>query len=436
MVQNTLARALLFACGIVVVLGSRAAAQVELRAYGVQANGERLSNVRIVREELERTTILPLLPYLFFEKGSGEIPFRYAQLSAEEAQLFDVREFTTRTSSGNRSVIQAYYNILNIVGRRLVQYPALTVSVSGMAAFDEDESLADIRAGNVIKYLESRFPAAKGRIRRGTSVKSKTVESDIRFADETRRVSFTAEWDIVRPVIIRDTTTTITPPSLDFEITSKQSDINEVAVTAWQQDADAPLFTYIDVEIPSTPIRWRLEDDPEHQPVTDEMLTAEAVVTDREYRKYVSNTLRIPVDQYNLYRKKSGKVVGGREIHQYNLILFDRNSYELRPDHIRIIDSVIADDGYVLPTSKIQVYGYADSTGTPEVNQTLSAGRAKEAALRLQERFRESISAANIVDVSGYGSSDVLRLPDGLLTPESRFYSRTVFIIIESESSW
>lgn len=418
------------------VLGSSVRAQVELRAFGVQADGERVSNVRIVREEVERATLLPLLPYVFFDKGSAEIPFRYSQLTLDEAQLFDVREFTTRTSAGNRSTINAYYNILNILGRRLVQFPALTLSVVGAAAFDEDEAIADARAGNVIKYLESRFPAVRGRVRRGPSAKSKTVENDMRFADESRRVSFAADWDITRPVIIRDTTTTITPPNLDFEITSKQSAINELAMTAWQQDAEAPLFSYIDVEMPSTPIRWRLEEDPEHQPVTDEMLTAEAVVTDREFRKYVSNTLRIPVDQFNLYRKKSGKVVGGKEIHQYNLILFDRNSYELRPDHIRIIDSLIADDGYVLPMSKIRVFGYADSTGTPEVNQTLSAGRAEEAAVRVQKRFSETINTKNIEEVKGFGSTDILRLPDGLMTPESRFYSRTVFIIIESEATW
>lgn len=436
MCQTTLRTIILHGFLLVALMGTRAWAQVELRAIGVQANGERLSNVRIVREEVERTTILPLLPYVFFEKGSGEIPFRYAQLSVEEAELFDVREFTTRTSTGSRSVIQAYYNILNIVGRRLVQYPALILTVVGMAAFDEDESLAELRASNVIKYLESRFPTAKGRVRRGAPVKSRLVESDMRFADETRRVSFIADWGVVRPVVIRDTTTTITPPNLDFEVVSKQTSINEVALTAWQQDVDTPLFSYIDVELPTTPVRWRLEDDLEHQPVTDEMLTAEVVVTDRDYRKYVSNTLRIPVDQFNLYRKKSGKVIGGREIHQYNLILFDRNSYELRPDHIRIIDSLIADDGYVLPTSKIRVYGYADSTGTAEINQTISAGRAKEAALRMQERFRETITATNIEEIAGFGSSDVLRLPDGLSTPESRFYSRTVIIIIESEASW
>jgi outer membrane protein OmpA-like peptidoglycan-associated protein len=223
---------------------------------------------------------------------------------------------------------------------------------------------------------------------------------------------------------------------LDFELQSTVPKINEISLAVWQRDADSPLFNYIDVELPLAPVRWDLEHDVEHQPTADNILTAQAVITDTDFKKFLSESVQIPVDQYTLYRKKSGQVVGGKEIHQYNLILFDRNSSDLRPDHIRIIDSVIAEDGYVLPTSQLRVLGYADSSGTQEINVSLSSERAKNAAARLSARYREVITEANYQEVRGIGSADVLQLPDGQTTPEARFYSRTVFIIVESEPSW
>lgn len=414
----------------------RAQNEASLRAYGVQADGERVSNVRIVREELERTTLLPLLPYVFFAKGSVSLPDRYVQLTPDEAKLFDVREFTTRTSSGNRSAIMAYYNVLNIIGRRLILYPAMSLTVQGSAAADEDAGIAEQRALTVVRYLESRFPCAKGRVRVGEHLRSKSAETDVRFTEESRRVALVGNWEITRPVVIRDTSVSVTPPMLDFEVSSSLSRINELQLNVWQSDADSPLFSYVDVEMPRTPIRWDLEHDPEHQPKAEDVLSAQLVITDSEFRKFLSGYVRIPVDQYSLYRKKSGKVVGGKEIHQYNLILFDRNSSELRPDHIRIIDSVIAEDGYVLPTSRVRVIGYADSTGSQEVNHALSSNRAQQAADRLLQRFGDVISQANVDEIRGVGSTDVLGLPDGQFTPEARFYSRTVFIIIESTPSW
>ena len=331
----------------------RAEAQplVSLRVYGVESDGKRMSNVRIVREEIERTTLLPLLPYIFFEKGSAIIPSRYVQFTPDEASLYDFREFSMQSASGMRSTISAYYNIMNIIGRRLVRDPLQSITVYGGTASDEDESLATQRARVVVAYLESRFPEVKGRVRIGDPVRSRVNETDSRFADENRRVSFSGDWSIVQPLIIRDTTVTITPPNLDFEIQSSIKKINELQLSTWQLDADSPLFSYVDVEMPTAPVRWRLEEDVEHQPATEEMLTAQVAIIDSDYKKYLSDAVRIPVDQFNLYRKKSGKVVGGKEIHQYNLILFDRNSSELRPDHIRIIDSVIADDGCVLPSA-------------------------------------------------------------------------------------
>lgn len=420
------------------VLVPRALAQnsVSIRAVGILENGERVSNVRIVREEIERTTLLPLLPYVFFDALSSSIPSRYTLLSRSEAQLFSFTEFTTTQSTGQRSTINAYYNILNIIGKRLRDNPALSLTVQGGTAVDEAPELADQRASSVVDYLQSRFDLSDSRVRRGKALRQGVNEEDSRLTDEYRRVTFSSEWEITKPVVIRDTTTTITPPVLDFEIASNIGGVNDVQLSAWQKDIDSALFYYADIELPTSPVRWDLEIDREHQPVTDEDLKAQVLIADAGFKKYFSSIVKIPVDQYNLYRKKAGQVVGGREIHQYNLILFDRGSSDLRPDHYRIIDSMIADDGYLQPTSNVRTIGYADSTGTIEQNIRLSSARAQNTTKRVLARYQGVINKDNVSETRGVGSYDVLGLADGLSTPESRFYSRTVFIIIENRPSW
>lgn len=428
-------RVLLFlTCVIGTMIAPRAIAQysVSLREVGILANGERVSNVRIVREEIERTTLLPLLPYIFFEASSSTIPTRYTLLSKTEAQQFTYAEFSTSQSSGSRSTINAYYNILNIIGRRLRDNPTLLLTVQGGSAIDEAPEIADQRASKVIEYLRTRFDLSDERVRRGKAIRQGAREEDSRVTDEYRRVTFTSEWEITKPVVIRDTTVTITPPVLDFEITSNISGVNDVQLSAWQKDVESPLFLFADIELPSSPVRWDLEQDREHQPIADEDLMVQVVVADQGFRKYMSSVVKIPVDQYNLYRKKAGQVVGGKEIHQYNLILFDRGSSDLRPDHFRIVDSIIAEDGYLLPTSNVRVIGYADSTGSFEHNTRLSSARAQNTTDRVLTRFKGIINKSNVSETRGVGSHDVLALPDGLVTPESRFYSRTVFIIIEN----
>jgi outer membrane protein OmpA-like peptidoglycan-associated protein len=409
---------------------------VRLEAYGVLQDGERVPNVRIVREEVERTTLLPLLPYVFFELNSADLPLRYVQYSPEEARLFDMREFVTIAANGNRSVINAYYNVLNVIGRRLLEHPTLSVEIVGSSSLGEDMRLADQRASSVIEYLRSRFNLSAHRMRVGSPIRQKSTETDERIAHEYRRVSIVATWEITKPIIVRDTTITITPPGIDFELSTSIEPVNEVQLTAWQQDIDSPLYSYLDVMVPKQAIRWDLETDVEHHPTSDMPLSSQVNMVDASFKKYASNLVKIPVDQYTLHRKKSGKITGGKEIHQYNLILFDRNSEALRPDHERIIDSIVASDGYVLPTSRISVIGYADSTGTKDINDQLSKGRAQSVATRMKQRFSDVVTDSQFADVRGVGSFDVLRLPDGQTLPEGRFYSRTVIITIETASSW
>jgi len=398
-------------------------------------NGERRSNVKIEREEVERTTLLPLLPYVFFDYGSAQIPNRYIQFSSRESRVFSEQEFGAIDQSGNRSSIAAYYNILNIIGRRLADAPKQSITIVGSTDGKEPSYLGIQRAFEVREYIRETFGVdttrigVKGLVLPSASTQTENADAS---AQENRRVSIEGPWEIVRPVIVRDTITSVSPPAVEFEVKSKVKDVTGVTIRAWQLDYDNPLYLYEHVDVPKSPRMWHLDRDPSKQPTTDEDLEYEATVQDAQHRSFESETKTIPVEQITLRRKKSGMVQGSTEVHQYNLILFDFGSSALRNDHNRIIDSLIAQDGYVMPYSTVTVYGYTDSTGSADINLRLSTERARNAADRVKERFA-GVLTATAVTTNGFGKSDVLRLNDGQSLPEARMYSRTVHIIVQNK---
>lgn len=418
--SNLLCVVVLTACAAAAAL---AGGEVQVRAYGVMPNGERRPNVKIVREEVERTTLLPLLPYVFFDSASSTIPQRYVRFGPREARVFAERSVTR---------LDAYYQVLNLIGRRLRDTPEASVTLVGSTDGREGAEVAAARVTAVQSYLMETWSLGAERFTvdvRALPTAVTTTGAGAISAQENRRVTIEGPWTITQPVVVRDTTTTISPPSIEFTTTCTIADVAGFAINAWQDDYEAPLYAYEHVSVPQHPRVWHLDRDPAAQPRSDEDLQYEASVEDAAHRRYTSDLRAIPVDQITLQRKKHGEYRGSTEIHQYDLILFDFASGSLRADHELIIDQMIADEGTVQPTSAILIYGYTDSTGTADLNLRLSVERAASTASRILQRFAD-VLAPSSVSYEGRGMADVVRLPTGLALPEARMYARTVQIIV------
>jgi hypothetical protein len=77
----------------------------------------------VYSKRIERAEF-PLRPFVFFDKGSTEIPSRYNKISRAQTRLFATSSGLTADDIANvdvRPVIQRdiYYNILNVMGYRL-----------------------------------------------------------------------------------------------------------------------------------------------------------------------------------------------------------------------------------------------------------------------------------------------------------------------------
>lgn len=116
----------------------------------------------------ERTVLetFPVLNYVFFDLGSTEIPNRYVLLEKSQVQEFkeeNVALFTPANLSGRaKRQMVVYYNMLNILGDRMVKNPSSTIKLVGSS--EKDPADARILSESVKTYLETVWAIDGSRI--------------------------------------------------------------------------------------------------------------------------------------------------------------------------------------------------------------------------------------------------------------------------------
>ncbi|HEX2898886.1 MAG TPA: porin family protein, partial [Bacteroidia bacterium] len=117
----------------------------------------------------ERTVreVFPLRNYVFFDLGSTQIPARYVTLRKDQVADFkedQVEMFTPQNLSGrsNRQMI-VYYNILNILGDRMVKNPNTTITLVGSSEQGPKDGLE--MATSIQRYLVDVFGINESRIK-------------------------------------------------------------------------------------------------------------------------------------------------------------------------------------------------------------------------------------------------------------------------------
>jgi outer membrane protein OmpA-like peptidoglycan-associated protein len=115
-------------------------------------------------------------------------------------------------------------------------------------------------------------------------------------------------------------------------------------------------------------------------------------------------------------KQEAGNV--DKQLAIYRLILFDFNSPNVGANNSRIINSFILDN--LKPGSKIDITGFTDKLGNPDVNMRLSAGRAQSVADYIKWRDTQ---------YRGVGGTRPQYTNE---TPEGRIYNRSVEVRVET----
>ncbi|MCZ7554911.1 MAG: OmpA family protein [Bacteroidia bacterium] len=391
------------------------ALSADINAVALAADGSEQPIATIRVEEFISTEMRPLLHYVFFDENSAQLPERYERLTPARAASFDV------LSVKDRDILGTYHNILNIIGRRLTQYPEATLQLTGTNTDAGVEAgnlqLSRGRADAVKEYLLSAWNIASERITvdaRGLPEKPSNV-SDPDGIEENRRVEIVStDPRILDPVVIDDTLRTVNPPVILY----KPEVESQAGVTSWLVSVrqDGTVLKSFDGrgDVPRV-LEWQVERERNSIPRGSASLTYRIDVTDAAAQQASSPLRSLPIEQLTVQKKRRERL-GDKEIDRYNLILFEFNSEELGDRNRRIAGMI---KPRIAANATVSITGYTDRIGELSVNEPLSLGRARSAALALGQPLEKA---------TGLGETNMYTND----LPEGRFYCRTVSIVVET----
>ncbi len=392
-----------------------------IAARNLMPNGALADFAEITVSDEMTKFVLPLLPYVFFAPNSGKIPERYESIRSGETGDFSENNF--------REPMNLYHNLLNIVGKRMNEYPDAKITVTGCLEPLEDTvapgKLAQSRALAVKEYLTQVWRIASDRI---SIVEGKVpqVASNRNAADgreENRRAEITSTDErILAPVKGNLVSTTLIPESISIAAKVQYPE----AAQSWSlavKDADgAELFARSGSNAPDTaPILWN-PNKTEIGKIARNInkrknLTAQFSVASTA-GDVEPAAAGIPVRYTVSSKLLDGTVVSDTIVERYMLLFFDFDKptiSKFNENTMSIIRSRIKTN------SAVAVKGFTDRMGPEQHNMSLSTQRAETVFNSIRERIiPEKMTKA------GLGAKLIY---DNEL-PEGRMYNRTVVVEI------
>jgi outer membrane protein OmpA-like peptidoglycan-associated protein len=371
---------------------------------------------------------LPLRNSVFFDDGTNQIPARYVLLSPnqasgfKEAQLQNM-QFSDTTGRSARQ-LNVYYNVLNILGDRLIENPNATVLLTGASGIDNANGKKMAEA--VKNYLVTTFAINGERIQ---------TEGRIKPLVPSERPGGTKNLAMLRA---GDRRVDITSASPELLLEVGGGMIKPVQITTMQVD---PLDSQVlfNVDNATTLLSsWTVD-------VTDERGTTQ------HYGPFSGNQANIqgktilgdnPQGNYKvvmLGETKSGGQIR-KESSVYLLrqdmalqkglrysILFDFDKPNALASYNKFLTGEVASS--IPDSATVIVHGHTDIIGEDAHNLKLSQERAEGVQDILQKALTSSGKTHVKFETFGFGE-DANHAPFNNNLPEERFYNRTVIIDI------
>lgn len=372
--------------------------------------------VRMKVEEYLSTNVKPLLTYIFFEENSSDIPKRYKLLTPEETRKFTIDQ------TFHLNNLETYYHVLNIIGKRMQEYPDAKIAIDGCNSDTGPEkgnlALSEKRAENVRNYLRDVWGISPDRMIVGKR-NLPQEPTNIRDPDgiqENRRVEITSnKWEIIAPIFANDTFRVTTPPTVRFRNNvNSEAGVKNWQLIAYQKDRTLQTFSG-NTEVPQI-LDWRLDNEQDNIPRTSDLLNYKLNITDNQNQKFETEVGSIPVELVTVQKKRRERIKD-KYIDRYSLILFSYDESKLSFYNAKMADLIKQS---LKPTSFVRIYGHTDRMGAEDYNQRLSLQRAN--AVNDYLKFTNT-------EINGFGEKYLIYNND---LPEGRFYSRRVDIVVES----
>jgi outer membrane protein OmpA-like peptidoglycan-associated protein len=374
----------------------------------------------------------PLRNYVFFTKGSSEIPERYILLTKDQVNGFkaDQLDVTSPKSLSGHSYREmvVYYNILNILGDRMQKNPTSSIRLVGSSENGPDEGKA--MAESIKRYLRDIFGIEESRIT--TSGRSKPeVPSE--------KPGGTKELDLLREGDQRVSIESNSPALLMEFQSGPDAPLKPVEIITLQE---APLDSYITFEVKGADeayTSWSLEvkDDKGlvqyFGPYTQEKISipGKIILGARPEGKYTFTMVGTTKDGITEKKEATANLVlwtppQNEEGIRFSVI-FEFNESKTNTIYQKYLSEVVTPKIPIGAT--VIIHGHTDIIGDEKNNEVLSMARADEVhrilKMSLEKAGRKDVS----FEIYGFGEDTSVAHFDNKF-PEERFYNRTVIIDI------
>jgi outer membrane protein OmpA-like peptidoglycan-associated protein len=374
----------------------------------------------------------PLRNYIFFDKGSKEIPSRYVLLKKDEVKDFkeDQLEVLKSKKLSGRSHRQmvAYYNILNILGDRMSKKPTITIKLVGSSEKSHEDGKE--MAESVKNYLVNTFGIEGSRI---------TTEGLTKPLIPSGEVNGTHDLELLSEGNRRVSIETVSPTLLmEFE-SGPDAPLKPVEIMDVQK---APLDSYVTFNVDGGKdefTSWDLE-------VKDEKGVIE------KFGPYYAKKVSIPgksilgsrpQGDFNVTmigHTKSGKTIkkeapvhmvlwtpGKNEEGMRFSVIFEYDESDLNTVYTKYLTDVVTSK--IPQGASVIIHGYTDNIGDAEHNKQLSVKRSKDVRSIIEKELVKSGRHDVKFEEYGFGEEEKLTPFDNKY-PEERFYNRTVVVDI------
>ena len=383
-----------------------------------------------VPAERRVSEIFPLRNYVFFDLGSTKIPSRYSLLKKEDVKSFreDQLEMVTVGNQSGRSARQMsiYYNVINILGERMIKYPSTSIRLVGSSELGPEDGKE--MAESVKVYLVTVFGINSTRI---------STSGQFKPAIPSEKAGATQSLALLREGDRRVSIETNSPELLMEFVSGPSAPLKPLKIAVVQE---APIDSYVKFDVIGADtafVSWSLQ-------ITD----SDGIVQD--FGPYTQESVIIPGKSilgtrpegtYNV--KMIGKTKHGtlitketsthmvlwtpgeiEEGTRFSIIFeFDEsNAISIYEKYLTdVVTPMIPKNGTVI------IHGHTDIIGDSNYNQKLSIDRANEVKNIIENSLAKAGRNDVKFEIHGFGEDESVS-PFGNSLPEERFYNRTVII--------
>jgi len=385
-----------------------------------------------IQEEPQVREFFPLSNYIFFDLESTKISDRYVLLTREQVLSFkeDQVELSTPDNMSGRSKRQmtVYYNVLNILGDRMVKSPNSTIKLVGSS--EQGPKDGKLMAESVKIYLVDVFGIASSRI---------TVEGRTRPVIQSVQPGGTVDLVLLQEGDRRVSIETNSPALLMEFQSGPDAPLKPVEIVTGQE---APIESYITFNNEGAKdglASWTLEITDENNNVQNfgpyyednVSLPSASILGTRPEGDYKIKMIGLTKDGKTVTKETSAHMVlwtpaETQEGTRFSVLYeFNRSKAIAMYENylMNVVIPKIPQGGTVI------IHGHADITGSEGYNVKLSLARANNVKNILTKGLKKAGTKDVTFEVYGLGE-DEKSAPFENKYPEERFYNRTVIIDI------